>query len=282
MPARSEVGFKPAVNTDIKMTVAAAGGYGAATSPQATLGVRAPLISSQIKPAGSGHEGDGRQYLANTAPVLAGQSVVIQTNVNGGWSTIAVTEIGAHGSIAIGFHLRGGYRLYRLVLQANSALVGWIPGNNSILGVVVHPSYPAVIGPDGYGPFTLGMTVAQAKAVYPALQVSPEEQCASALYLDSGLVFGRDGTLVFVNDSKSHPAATANGMKIGDTLAKVRSIYPHVLPSEDAPNLTVATTAGSYEYWMDLDHRYENPNGTYAANAPIVSISLDNHQDCFN
>lgn len=144
------------------------------------------------------------------------------------------------------------------------------------------------IGPDKFGPFILGMTIAEAEKVYPGLKRTKtgasSMSCSSAAYLGASLVFGKKGTLVFVRQG-DHPVPAANGLKVGDTLGKVRSLYPDAAPSENDPNLVIPTAPGSkFAYWIDLrfDPHFEDPNFKVPATATIRSIDLDFNQNCFD
>jgi hypothetical protein len=101
----------------------------------------------------------------------------------------------------------------------------------------------------GVGPLRIGMTVAQARSALPGLEVPKESEEKGCGYARGGglapgvSVMIEDGTVVRI-DVETSAITTADGARVGDSTARVTSIYGARLSSSPnkytaEPDLTV-------------------------------------------
>lgn len=176
---------------------------------------------------------------------------------------------------------------------------GWISlGNNSIGSVdeladvagyfLGTGTTPTVMGPYSYGPFTMGMTVAQAKVAYPALTTTPASgtACAVADLPQASMLFN-PGTTALSFVIPHGPVQTGNGIRLGDTVHSVLGRFPWAVTYPSDPPMSMAVTlaekakAVPTEYWFlvsALDPHTDLPE----PNATVTSINLDRGQNCFD
>ena len=189
--------------------------------------------------------------------------------------------------------------------RANAVIVpvdsfGWISLSNNSPGSVDELAdvagyflgsgiAPNVIGPYTYGPFTMGMTMAQAQAVYPALNPTPPtfNACGHADLPQASLVFNHGTTkLSFVRANVA--VQTGNGIRFGDTVGSILSRFPWAETFPSAPSLSMAVTqaekakARPTEYWFLLAGG-SDPN-TYLPKASdtVTGVALNLDQGCFD
>ncbi len=147
---------------------------------------------------------------------------------------------------------------------------------------------PTVIGPFSYGPFTMGMTIAQAKVAYPALTAVPAggTACSAASLPEASLVFNH-GTNALSFVQPHGPVRTANGIRLGDTVSSVLNRFPWAVTYPSDPPLSMTVTAAEKakavptEYWFlvtALDPNTDLPE----PNATVRSINLNQRQECFD
>ena len=143
---------------------------------------------------------------------------------------------------------------------------------------------PTVLGPHTWGPFTMGMTYAQAKVAYPQLPAA-FPGCAGVDAGGAGLVFNPGSQLLsFIRPD--HQVQTANGIHFGDTVNSIKSRFPGASVEPDEPSITLAATStdhgenGVY-YWIDVT----GPRGV--DDVPlgvdtVDSIGLGQNERCFD
>lgn len=187
---------------------------------------------------------------------------------------------GADPDDGMGFTVdQGDYRIY--------PRDGAIPGPDGTIpapGDATSITGAAVIGPDGFGPLRLGMTVDEAKQADPSLEVDSFGRCLKASTADTELIyFNPDGRLSFILPRGN--VRTPEGLEVGDTADKAFSLY---LPNES----TMVSLAGPINLFPvapDSPVTYQtvlrrlDGNGTEpipAAEATITSIALNGRQSC--
>lgn len=160
----------------------------------------------------------------------------------------------------------GANRANQVIVPVDS--FGWISLRNNSFGSVDQLAdvagyflgtgiAPNVIGPYTYGPFTVGMTITQAQAVYPALNpVYPTfSMCGHADMTQASLLFNK-GSKVLSWVTVVGPVQTANGVRTGDTVGSVLSRFPWADTFPTSPGLTLAVTQAEKakpvptEYWF--------------------------------
>ena len=189
--------------------------------------------------------------------------------------------------------------------RANAVIVpvdsfGWISlGNNSpgsvdeladvagyFLGAGIAPT---VIGPYTYGPFTMGMTMAQAKAVYPALNPTPPTQvrCGEADLPAATLLFNRDTTVLSWVRTNGK-VQTANGIRFGDTVGSVLQRFPWAHTPVNDVALTLAVTQAENNkpeptaYWFSVAGDRDPVTELPKPSNTLSGVSLNAGQRCFD
>ena len=190
-------------------------------------------------------------------------------------------------------------------VKANLAIVpvdsfGWISLTNNSAGGIDEIAdvqgyflgtgvSPTVLGPDRYGPFTMGMTAAQATAVYPALDptfVSPTS-CGNAVLPHVLMVFNHGSTALDYIATFAG-VGTANGIVEGDTFASVvhRFSWAEIFPND--PPMVLAVTKPDPnkpvedDYVFHTDGPLDPGTDLPLLSDKITTISLDHGQNCFD
>lgn len=128
---------------------------------------------------------------------------------------------------------------------------------------VVRRYRPARLTFDGLGTLRLGMTVAQARQADPSLRVRDRHLCVSATSsLADTVVFNPDGRLAFITARKD--VLTAEGLGVGDTYAKARSIYRFTRTRLDVNTWDYIAVGRDYRTRPGVDAR--------GSNGPVLGI----------
>ena len=152
----------------------------------------------------------------------------------------------------------------------------------------VAPAAPAakVIGPAGFGPLTIGMTVAEAQAADPSLTVTNGSGCTGAKTANSSALFNRDDgriSRIFTDDTG---VSTAEGLSIGEPARDGIALYGE--PRGGANATLVWPVPGSDVTYVVAFEAPRNPDGVWAygtspmGDGKVTSISLEHNQKCIN
>ena len=148
---------------------------------------------------------------------------------------------------------------------------------------------PAVIGPKGLGVFVMGMSIAQAKAADPGIQIvdNPGSQCATAQVPGAELLFNgshnylpNKGGLSYISPTPALPAA--NGIKLGETLAQLRKDFPSLRESTlGGHQVAIRALPGiPAEYWIVL-HGNRLSDMSLNPTSTVSLIAMADSQACF-
>ena len=148
---------------------------------------------------------------------------------------------------------------------------------------------PTVLGPFSYGPFTMGMTMAQAEVVYPALNpTAPTTSMCGSANLPQALFLFNRGTTQLSWIRPTGTVQTANGIRFGDTVGSVLSRFPWASLTPTEPPLSMTVTKAQQAaavptvYWFRLAGARDPVTELAKASNTVTGISLERDQRCFN
>ena len=285
-------------------------GYFLAGAPSATGGFKA-LTPKRILDTRSGLGGSNRAapfaetkvHIEGFGGVPASGVSAVVLNVTGVNATTAGSLVayptGVVKPLASNLNFVVGTAQANLVIVPVDAF-GWISLTNNSNGHIHEIAdvagyflgsgvTPNVLGPYSYGPFTMGMTVAQAKVVYPALNptyFSPTA-CGEANLPQANLIFNHgNNQLSFVTPTSA--VQTANGIHYGDTLGSVVSRFPWADITPDDPPMVMAVTKADLDqpdptsYWFAASGPRDPVTDLPSRSDKVTVISLERHELCFD
>ncbi len=155
-------------------------------------------------------------------------------------------------------------------------------------GGTSEPTGSDVIGPDGFGPLRLGMTIEEAKSADPSLTVTSSESfgCTRASSADAELVFfNPNGKLAWIRPRGN--ARTPEGLTVGQMGDKAFDLYrpgePRLATINPSVNYFPVTPGSPIDYAVVIEspRNYESAEPYDASRGKITSISLNGGQQCF-
>lgn len=188
-------------------------------------------------------------------------------------ANLVVVPVDAFGWISLGNNSTGS-------LDEVADVAGYFLGTGAA---------PTVLGPDSYGPFIMGMTIAAAKVAYPALNPTffNSTSCGVASLPQAILTFNHGSTaLSFVSPRSA--VQTLNGIRYGDTLGSVVGRFPWADILPDEPQLIMTVTKAEQRapnptsYWIYSNGPRDPVTDVPAATDKISGISLDQNEHCFD
>jgi hypothetical protein len=118
------------------------------------------------------------------------------------------------------------------------------------IGAAAALSSTSRIGPTGVGPVVIGTTPAQARATGTPLVASVPAPGSSCFYLRpaalKGLAFLVEAGTIRRSEVRARAYATVDGLRVGDSLAKIRAVYgsrAKAAPAKYAPDGQTVTLA---------------------------------------
>lgn len=133
-----------------------------------------------------------------------------------------------------------------------------------------HEDFP-VIGPDSFGPLTLGMSADDALATGLLGEVVAEDGACSRYAATFGGNVLLSKKLGLVRVGVTSPVATPAGIHLGSTVAEVRAAYP------DAWDYRMGLKAGNFSFYVGGSNpAYE----AWPATSPVVRIDITIESDC--
>ncbi|MET3806636.1 hypothetical protein ABIB25_003652 [Nakamurella sp. UYEF19] len=288
-------------------------GYFLAGSTPST-GVFRALAPSRILDTRSGQGGSHRAAAGGETrihvngrggvPAIGVSAVVVNVTATGASASgnLVAYPTGVAKPYASNLNFKAAQNVPNLVIVPVDSY-GWISLSNNSTGstdeiadvagyFIGGGTEPTILGPNGYGPFTMGMTAAQAKAVYPQLNVQHASGnpsgCWFATTEGAGFTFNK-GTTALSFITPQHNIRTGDGIAVGQTVGSVLDRFPWTGTSPDYPDVISAVTQAdstkpypqAREYWMTSSGP-RGSDGQVLRNDTIHTISLNLNEGCFD
>jgi hypothetical protein len=130
----------------------------------------------------------------------------------------------------------------------------------------------SVIGPNAFGPLTLGMSEEDALATGLVGAVETKDRSVCTRYTGTfggSVLFSASYGLVRV--SVTRPVASPDGIRFGSTVADVRAAYP------DARDYNMGLKAGNFSFYIGGT---STPGDPWPETSKVVRIDIDVNHDC--